>query len=48
MEVTSRIDVWTSLVDGGMNNEARRVNGLVSTTDSVAVLINVNQIRDGE
>jgi hypothetical protein len=34
-------------VDGGMNNEARRVNGLLSTTNSVAVLINVDHIRDG-
>lgn len=47
MEVTGGIDVWTPLVDGGMDNEARRVNGLLSTTNSVAVLINMNHIGDG-
>lgn len=48
MEVACGVDIWSALVDGRVDDEACRVDGLVCAADAVALFIYVHHVRHGE
>jgi hypothetical protein len=48
VKVTSGVDIWTAFVNGSVNDETSCVNRLLCTPDTIAILINVDHIRDGQ